>query len=316
MKSWLAPSLVLVIVLGSLAAASKAPGEVDLGRGEFRTRPGEPAHLALSASCEGLTATARSTEKVVSSALLSDELLLEFLPRERLGGVSYVVDSEGSTPDFGRFPRDVPRVNGGAEEVLLLKPALVVVSDYTSGAAEAQLSAAGLCVLRLRAPSTFDDLFTEALELGQATSSEASARAFIEKNRKRLEALASQSPPAHKLRALLVQDPYAYGPGTLQSDCLKYSGLENALDADFGKTPTLGVEQLLDLETDLVFLASDTTEPRALRETRRPRGAGWSSVRALAAGRAFEIPATWMASISHHAISACESYARLARDLP
>jgi iron complex transport system substrate-binding protein len=314
MKSWLAPSLVLVLALGSLAAASKAPGEVDLGRGEFRTRSGEPAHVAASVSCESLGDAERSSGKVVSSALLSDELLLEFLPRERLGGVSYVVDSEGSTPDRGRFPHDVPRVSGSAEEVLLLRPAMVVVSDYTSGAAEAQLSAAGLCVLRLRAPSTFDDLFTEALELGQASASGARAAAFVAKHRARLTALASLPPPSRKMRALLVQDPYAYGPGTLQSDCLKYTGLENALDADFGKTPTLGVEQLLDLETDLVFLATDTPEPQPLREQRRPRGAGWSSI--LRAGRAFEIPSTWMASISHHAILACESYARLAREVP
>ncbi len=308
--NWLAPLAALALAVGSVAAASRVPGDVDLVvRGEPRTPEGGTAHVKRGRACGN-----EARGKVVSAALLSDELLLEILPLERFGGVSYVVDSAGSTPVSGRFPKSIPRVSGAAEDVLLRRPDTVVVSDYTSGAAEAQLGAAGVCVLRLRAPQTFDDLFAEALELGEATASRAAATALVERERARLAELASPPSQERRARVLLVQDPYSYGPGTLQADCLRLIGLDNVLATNaFGKTPFLNVEQLLSLVPDFVFFASDTDAPRPLRPERRPAGAGWSRMRALAEGRAFEVPSPWMASISHHAVDACEAYARLVR---
>ncbi len=308
--SWLAPSVALALALASLAAASRAPGEVDVGRGDFRAGEGEPARLVRGAPCNRA-----GTGRVVSAALLSDELLLDTLPSSRLVGVSYVVDWKRSTPAYGRFPAAMARVSGAAEEVLLLEPESVVVSDYTSGATEAQLASAGVCVLRVRAPRTFEDLFAEAEELGLALSAEAAASRVVQTARARLATLASLPPPRAR-RALLVQSPYAYGRRTLQDDCLRYAGLENALTSDFAPTPTLSVERLASVAPDVVFLATDTEVPRPLRAAQRPRGAGFDQIAALERGAAFEIPASWMASLSHHALDACEAYAALARSVP
>ncbi len=254
---------------------------------------------------------------MVSAALLSDELLLELLPRERLAGVSYVVDWKQSTPAFGRFPSTIPRVSGASEELLLLAPSAVVVSDYTSGATEAQLASAGVCVLRLRAPRTFEDLIVQTEELGGFIRTESRARELARSMRKRLAALEELPHPTGRRRALLVQDPYAYGPRTIQDDCLRRAGLENALaPGKFAPTPQLGIEELMSLDPELVFLATDTEEPRPLRPERRPHGPGWAHLGALTRETAFEIPAAWMASISHHALDACEAYARLARSSP
>lgn len=310
--SWLAPLATLALALGSVTAASKVPGDVDLiGRGDYRAPGSGSAHVTRGSAC-----VAEATGKIVSAALLADELLLELLPLARLGGVSYVIDSESSTPAFGRVPSSVPRVSGAAEDVLLLRPDAVILSDYTSGAAESQLGAAGVCVLRLRAPQTFEDLFAETLELGDATASRTEADALTLRTRARLTALRVPAREARRPRVLLVQDPYAYGPGTLQADCLRLIGLENVLGDGFGKTPFLNVEQLLSLEPDFVFFASDTIAPQALRDERRPTGAAWSRMRALEEGRAFEVPSSWMASISHHAARACEAYAHLVRGAP
>jgi ABC-type Fe3+-hydroxamate transport system substrate-binding protein len=311
-RNWLAPCAVVALALGSLAAASRARGEVGLGRSDFRAEEG-PARVARGSACGSATGG-----RIVSAALLADELLLDLLPRERLAGVSYVVDWERSTPAFGRFPASIPRVSGASEELLLLAPSAVVVSDYTSGMTEAQLASAGVCVLRLRAPRTFDDLVAQTEELGAATRTEQAASDVTLSIRQRLAALdALPKAVGRRKRALLVQDPYAYGPRTLQDDCLRHAGLENALEpGKFSATPMLGIEQLVSLDPELVFLATDTEAPRPLRPERRPHGAGWAHLGALERGAAFEIPAAWMASISHHALDACESYARLARSSP
>jgi iron complex transport system substrate-binding protein len=268
--------------------------------------------LARGSACGGV-----AKGRVVSAALLSDELLLELLPRDRLAGVSYVVDWKQSTPAFGRFPASIPRVSGASEELLLLAPSAVIVSDYTSGATEAQLASAGVCVLRLRAPRTFEDLIAQTEELGAVTETLPAARELTRSMRKRLAKLDRLPRLAGRRRALLVQDPYAYGPRTIQNDCLRRAGLENALEpGKFSPTPQLGLEVLTSLDPELVFLATDTDEPRPLRPERRPHGAGWAHLGALTRGAAFEIPTAWMASISHHALEACEAYARLAGTPP
>ncbi len=295
------------MLAASLALASSKPGDALLGSPDLRLSP-------ASQSASSLCASTRSPQRVVSASLLTDELLLGVLPFERWSAVSYVVDYPASTPVHDEFPKSLPRTSGSAEQILSYRPDLVLVSDYSSAATAAQLEEAGVCVRRVTRSQTFEQLFERWLELGRWVGAPERAEARVKDEKRKLERLRSER-RSETLRVLLLQGMFSYGSGTLQDECLRLLGLENVLgDPRFGATPALNVEQLLSLNPDTIFVAADVAAPGAASSEHLPEGVPWSLLKATEHHQVFAIPASWMASISHHALKACEAYGALTRD--
>jgi iron complex transport system substrate-binding protein len=241
--------------------------------------------------------------------------LLELAP-ERLVSVSYVADDASVTPVASRFARSIPRVNGSAEQLLFVRPDLVLLSDYNGAATSASLESAGCSVLRVGAATTFRELLAEISRLGRVIGEDERARALgvrIEAELGRLERLGREA-RGPKRRALLLHSSYAYAAGTLQHDCLARAGLENALERlALRGTPALTSEALLIADPDVMFVAWDVAEPRRLEPGEWPSGYPWRLVRAAQNRGIYAVPQALMASISHHALGACAAYEKLAR---
>jgi iron complex transport system substrate-binding protein len=252
---------------------------------------------------------------VVSVALLADEMLRDILPLDRFAGVSYVVDWPSSTPAPTRFPKSIPRLTGNTEQILAMRPDLVIVSDYNGGGAVAQLASAGVCVARLRAPRSVADIPQAFEELGKWTGTAPAATSRARELREEIARIAAlrRSPP---LTALVLQGSFTYGKKTLQHSCLELAGLiDAAARAGLEGTPSLAAEQLLLLDPDVVFVSTDTEVPGSIRQSRLSAALPWRALRALRSGRVFELPSSWIGSMSHHVLKACHAYAELTRGL-
>lgn len=285
-----------------------APGAADLGNPELR----------LAASREDWVSGCSAKpfpERVVSAALLADELLLEILPLERWAAVSYVVDWPSATPVHARFPAHLPRTGSGAEELLSQRPDLVVVSDYNSAAVVAQLVGAGICVRHLKTATNFEALLESFRQLGAWVGEPRRTEAAIAVARARLHRLQSARLTRSR-RVLLLQGALGYAKGTLQDECLRLAGLENVLAAwDAHATPSLNTEQILALAPELIFVAANVSRASPGRLDQLPTGVPWQALAAVRSGHYFAVPEAWMASISPHALLACEAYVELARRL-
>jgi iron complex transport system substrate-binding protein len=292
-----------VTLAASLVGTNQLPGTASLGDVDFGVAGVAP-----------VTGTCPEPQRVVSAALLADELLAEFLPLDRFAAVSYVADWARVTGLPKPFPRAIPRTSGKAEDILLRAPDLVVVSDYNGGATIAQLASAGICVRRLAAPRTFRELLAAIEHLGVWTEQEGSARRFARALRldiAAIEALRSSAPP---LRALVLSGTQVYGAKTLQDSCLELGGFVNAAARDgISGTPMLTSEHIFALDPDVVFLGTDTVGARTARRDRLPLGVPWDVTRAGRHDRIFEVPAKWLGSLSHHALAACRAYAEATR---
>jgi iron complex transport system substrate-binding protein len=76
---------------------------------------------------------------------------------------------------------------------------------------------------------------------------------------------------------------YAAGPGSFADELLREAGGDNVVVAG-GAYPTLGLEQLLRLDPDVILDGSGDT-PGASRVAAKRDDPGWSKLRALRAGR-------------------------------
>ena len=309
MKAWLARIGGLLLVAGSFTAAAEEAGPLGAGTVDVRRSAGVGISPSDSAPVR------RAPERVLSTALLADELLLETLPLERWVGVSYVVDWPSATPSAGRFPESLVRTLGTTEDILSRRPDLVVFSPYNDALTVAQLQRSGVALHLVPAASTFEELLAAWAALGDRVGQREASESAIERARARLELIRERGRRAMHLpeaerRTLLLQGMFSYGPGSLQHDCLVQAGLVNVLPRqDSAENPALNVEYVLRLAPEIIFVAANVRAPREAAQSELPRGVPWRAVPAVQRRRVVAVPGSWMASISHHALLACEAYA-------
>lgn len=252
----------------------------------------------------------RAPERVVTVALLPEELLVDVLERERWLGISPIVDWPGSSAASARFPVTAQRTSGTPEAILSLGPDLVLLSDYNQPTTEALLENAGVPVWRVRTPSTMTELFEEWRKLGTIVHRPKKVDGLARAAETRYERLRGSIPPSS---ALFLQGRFGYARGSLQVDCPERAGFRNLLSGDArGATPKLSEEELATLAPEFLFLAAPVEKAREIRRGERlpdlPAGAfDHPSL------RAFLIPEALMGAISQFALDACELYVKIAR---
>ena len=300
--------LSVVAVLSSIAAGMGLPGATFAAAPDGTTF--KPAGALLGGACGNVPADAA---RIASASLITDEILIEILPEERLEAVSYVVDWPRSTAAYGRFSPALKRTWGHAEQLLRLDADRILVSEYNGSLPAAHLASAGRCVAQLSAPHSIDEVLQSISWVGRVAGAQAEAGVLLSRLRARLSALPTPS-KGERPRAMVLQGLMVYGGRTVQGDCLSRAGFANvATELGIDKAPTLSAEVLLRLDLDVLFIAADVSEPEEARPADLPAGVLWQQTPVMKRGRIIVVPETWVGSLSQHAIRACEAYARFAR---
>lgn len=257
----------------------------------------------------------RSTGRVVSASLLSDELLQGILPWRRWAGVSNVVDWPAASATSESFPKNIPRTAAATEDLLSRGADLIVFSAYNNALSIAQLENLGRETYVVPTARNYEELFSNWRNLAARVGCEATARKRIERAERRLTQIRHEALQlGRRRRALLLQGMFSYGPESLQGQCLWEAGFANALSGSRGgSTPELNAEHLLALDPEVLFVASDVPAPRRGAADSLPGGSLFRALKAVRRGRTFLVPGSWMASISHHSLRACEAYLQAAR---
>ncbi len=258
-----------------------------------------------------LVASSHEPTRIVTVALLPEELLVDVLEPERWVGISSIADWPGSSAASGRFPENARRTSSTPEAILGLAPDLVILSDYNQPTTEALLENARVPVWRVRAPSSIPELFDEWRRLGRVVHRSAKVERLVRVAEARYERLQRVVPPAS---ALFLQGRYGYARGALQTDCPERAGFRNLLAGDSrGATPKLSEEELATFEPDFLFLAAPVAGarevPRGQTLPDLPRGAFDASQT-----RAFLVPEALMGALGQFALDACELYVKIATE--
>lgn len=190
--------------------------------------------LGLTAGCH--PQTANSGGGIVSVNPCADVLLVRLVEPRRIAAISHYSQDLGASSIPLAVARRFRATAGMAEEVIALKPSLVLASSFTPPATREAYQRAGLRVVFLNSPTTVEASVAQVRQVAAAVGKRGRGEqlAFdIERTANRQASTLAARPAA----LLLISGDLANGSGTLLDELLHRAGFRNAA-ADYGLTYT------------------------------------------------------------------------------
>jgi iron complex transport system substrate-binding protein len=168
---------------------------------------------------------ASKPQRVASINLSADEVLVAILPPERLVAVTRWADEPGTSNVLGRVPPGIHRfVKADLEQLVSLRPDLVVVSEYTDADFQRLVERTGMRVHRMQALATLPGVRAAILELGRAVGEEAAAQRLVAEYDATLADLAARLAGAKRPRVLYWSSGMTAGADTAIGALIEAAG--------------------------------------------------------------------------------------------
>ncbi|MBI2601615.1 MAG: ABC transporter substrate-binding protein [Deltaproteobacteria bacterium] len=209
----------------------------------------------------------QKAERIVSTSLASDEILLQLLPtqeqRKRIQAVSSLADNS-TYADLGDAIAGIPhRAEAKLESILALRPDLVIAASFNKPEFISILKTSGRQVHVMEGFRSLNDLQRHIRDLGQLVQEKAKADELIAKLWGTLGKQASRLKDSKKTCKVLIMAPdkSLVGKNTLIHDALQYVGVEN-LAASVGADgwQRISEEVLARLEPDWLLVPGEEKE--------------------------------------------------------
>jgi iron complex transport system substrate-binding protein len=220
-------------------------------------RPLALLFVMLALSCVG--APAANLPRLVSMNVCTDQLLLTLADPEQILGLSRF-SRDGWQSQAGDISR-YPVLSGGAEDVLLIRPDIVVASAFDKRSTRELLKAKGLRLVELSVPRTLDEARQQIREAGDITGHPDRAAAEIA----RLDAALARARRAvserHYRVLPLSRRGWVAGSDSFVGSLLGETGLRSAAgDLGFAFGGFASLEAIVNLRPDFIVVsqAGDT----------------------------------------------------------
>lgn len=211
---------------------------------------------------------------IVSVNPCADAMLVRLVPPDRIAAISRYSHDPTATSITLDVARRFRATAGTAEEVVAMRPDLVLASSFTPPATRAAFARAGLKALYLDSPTTIEASRAQLAEVAAAVGAQARGRAMVEEIDRAVASYASAPPlDGDKPSALLfIAGSLANGSGTLLDELLARAGFTNAA-ARYGLryTGALPAELIVSDPPDVVLTSSFGGRVEAMRRRLLPR---------------------------------------------
>ncbi|MET0109714.1 MAG: ABC transporter substrate-binding protein [Candidatus Thiodiazotropha sp.] len=173
----------------------------------------------------GMAVAAEPPRRVVSVNLCSDQLLLMLADPQQVASVSYLSrnpDSSFVAAAAAAYPLNHAR----AEEIIRLKPDLVLVTPHTNPRLQTTLEQLGYPLHQLSLGHRLDDIVEDIRQLAARLGQKSRGESLIQQMRRRLQSGTAE--PTHPPTAIFLQPRgYTSGRDTLQDEALRLAGWHN-----------------------------------------------------------------------------------------
>lgn len=210
------------------------------------------AALALGAAGPA-RARGAGPSRVVSINPCLDVILVQVADRGQIAALShYARDPLNSS--VGPLGQVLPITHESAEEVVALRPDLVLMARHSSPATRAALERLGVPTRLFGVPETIEASLAQVAEIGDAVGRPARGAALVERIETALAAAAPR-PGEPRLSAVLYQSSgFASARGTLMDQMMNRAGLDNAADRyGLRRTGNIPLEALVADPPDLLL---------------------------------------------------------------
>jgi iron complex transport system substrate-binding protein len=277
-------------------------------------RPPAPPLIKTDANGTAITIPATAPQRIVSLTAGNSEMLAA------IGAGSRIVAVDSTT----NYPADLaskPKVSDPAtdavnvEQVVALKPDLVLSWNHFSGDADQKLMQAGVTVVDLPGMDLTGTL-TEMRLVGQLTHEEQVANALVDGLQKRIDAVKSKVASATPLSVYMEvgyspAPPYAFGAGSFGDEIIKLAGGINVFrsDSSGGGYPAVSDERIIAANPSVIVLTEDPAsggDPQAVGK--RP---GWADIAAVKNNKVYAINPDPIQRAGPRLVDALEQVAKL-----
>jgi len=215
----------------------------------------------LATAAPALLAEEQGPSRVVSMNLCTDQLAMLVAKPGQLFSVSdLAADPLGSV--LAEQARGIPVNHGFAEEVLVMKPDLVLATVFTPRATVALLRRMGLRVEQFAPESSLEDIRTNVRKMGHALGRSPRAEEIVAVFDRELALVRGSTSPGAPLAALYYSQNLTSGAKTLGDDVVSSAGLRNL-------SRELGLRGMARLTLETVMMA----EPDVLVTGHKPSNA-------------------------------------------
>ncbi|MCC8960422.1 ABC transporter substrate-binding protein [Bradyrhizobium sp. Pear77] len=213
------------------------------------------AAVAAAAWLISCAAASAAGPRIVSMNVCSDQLVLSLADPDQILGLSRFSRDAWQSWAADKA-RNYPLLSGEAEDVLLLKPDLVVVSLFDKRATRDLLKANGLHLVEFTVPRTLDEVRDQIRAMGDVVRHPDRAEAEIS----RLDAAIARAravADGHHYRVLPVERRgFVSGDSSLINSLLAATGLTNAAgELGFSAGGFASLEAIVKLRPDFILVS-------------------------------------------------------------
>ncbi|USQ93639.1 ABC transporter substrate-binding protein [Caulobacter sp. RL271] len=182
--------------------------------------------LALAAAGAPAIASNLVPSRIVSLNSCLDAMLVHLADRGQIAALShYAREEHGST--VAAQARTLPFTWESAEEVIALRPDLVLASQHSALATRNALKRLDVPVQRFKVPKSVDESLAQVRKLAKLIGHPDRGEALVGRIQAAIAA-ATPAPGARRLSALIYQpNGFAAGPGTLVDEMMDRAGFDN-----------------------------------------------------------------------------------------
>ena len=222
---------------------------------EFLSRSIAVATLAMFGGLSFGPALAASLPRIASMNVCTDQLLIPLADPEQILGLSRF--SRDAWQSFAAdYARRYPILSGGAEDILVLRPDIVVASLFDKRSTRELLKEKGLHLAEFAVPRNLDEVKAQIREMGEIAGHPDRAAAEIA----RLDAAIARARRAVAVKRYSVlplsRRGWVSGSDSLVSSLLTETGLFNAAgDLGAGTGGYASLEAIVSLKPDFILVS-------------------------------------------------------------
>ncbi|WP_144462683.1 ABC transporter substrate-binding protein [Siminovitchia fortis] len=262
-------------------------------------------------------------KRIVSTALAVDELLVDLVPSENLVGVTAISSDPAISNVAGKTDSIETKFETvTAEQILALKPDLVIIPSYVNPDVLNQLENAGITTFQVIDDTSFEGILKTVETLGKIVGEQEKANNLIADIQKRIDALKEKADKKENKPRVLYYTEYSSSvtDNTTIGEMIKLAGGINVvseagiLGESYPDYPEISKEVLVQLKPDVIFTTawgSTTNNGEPAFVTEWKKDPALKDVPAIKNNKIYVLDSANVTTASHYVIEGAEEMAAI-----
>jgi len=254
-------------------------------------------------------------KRIISLAPSNTEILFAVGAGDQVVGRDMFSDY----PEAAKAVKDIGGSNGkyNTEEIVALKPDLVLAGEINSPELIQSMEQLGLPVFPLNNPATLEDMYSNLTVVAELTGHSKQAGQLVDSLKKRVAAVDDKVKPLdsrlsvyYELDATDPTKPYTAGPGTFVSLLIERAGGYNIGDSMSSQWAQISLEQVVAANPYAIILGDSAygVTPESVKQ--RP---GWGGIAAVQNNRIYTFDDNLVSRPGPRLVDGLEQLAKLLR---